>query len=168
MIASDLSEVAIERFADAVFDSPEVLVLEAYSEYDIEALQLSSKLELVRFIQLRFSMPDHHAFFFVVYPDMIGKPIKKTIHLDQRRVREGKIRYTWEGWGLISVMLEREEQPAKRSNVASSTAARALKWQSTHTEWPAPSTWNWKAVSKHTRRLQRVLENLTTASRATH
>jgi hypothetical protein len=148
----------VENFAAAVFDKSNPLVLEAYSEFDKDPLQFVSKNELVQHINDRLSVPHRTAHFFVTYPDMLGYPIKRTIHLDQKRVRGGKVRHTWGGWGLISVIIENEETPTRKSHVAANSEARANMCCDIHPELPLPSSWNWQAVGSHLRRLQRVLK----------
>jgi hypothetical protein len=46
----------------------------------------------------------------VVYPDMAGRPIRKEMHLKPNSIPGETFRYTWEGWGLISVIFEHTNQ----------------------------------------------------------
>jgi len=161
-VATVLNEPAIETFAEAIFTEPNALVLEAYFEFDKEPRQFHSTAELVDFVHSCFVRRGGYAHFFVVYPEMRGHPIRKTIYLDQSKVQDGKLRYTWEGWGLISVILQKEEKLNQKSTVSSNSETRAKAWASTHPEWPSPDSWNWKAITKHTRRLQRVLKKAVT------
>lgn len=159
-MAVPLTEQAIDAIASAVFEKPGALVLEAYSDLDKEPRQFASAQEFAHHVKDKISRPRESAFVFVVYPDMAGRAVRKTIHLDPAKVPGHSVRYTWEGWGLISIHLERGDAPRTTSRVAANSAKRAAKWASTYPDWEPPSTWNWKAVESHARRLQRVLKNL--------
>ena len=154
----------IEVFVTAVFAKSNPLVLEAYSEFDKDARQLRSAAELAGFIRTTFLGKNRSAHFFVVYPDMLGKPMRKTIHLEPAKMPEGLVRYTWNGWGLISVTLHAHAKALSKSAVTSNSEARARAWASSNLEWPSPDAWDWKAVEKHTRRLQRVLRKQLTVA----
>jgi len=151
-------ESHIEALAAAVFASPGALVLEAYSDFDKEPRQLHSPEQLAEFILLAFIGKDRVAHFFVVYPDMLGQPMRETIHLDQARVPEGSVRYTWSGWGLISIVVHAYPNASSKPSVTSNSEVRARAWAPVHSEWPSPDAWDWKAVERHTRRLRRVLK----------
>ena len=160
-----LSDSAIAAMAAAIFDKPEPWVSEAYSQFDAEPVRFESADELADYLRATVSRPRGHAFVFLTYPDMGGRPVRETIHLKNGGTLDGhKLRYTWQGWGLISVQLTRDVQPGAISRVAANSQARAEKWSSTYPQWDLPSTWNWKAVTSHTRRLQRVLKRVTQES----
>jgi len=158
MSSPDLTDSAVAALAAAVFDKPDPWVAEAYSDFDAEPLLFGSANELVSFARRRLAVPKGLAFFFLVYPDMQGRAVRETIRLKPRSVPGHKLRYTWQGWGLISVQLTPDPL---RSRVAANSLARALKWQSTYPSLDPPSTWDWRAVASHTRRLQRVLKSVT-------
>ncbi len=145
--------------AQAVFNSPDPWVAEAYSAYDKEPLVFSSADQLARYIRSTVAKPRGLAFFFVVYPDMNGHAVRETIHLKPGSVPGHSLRYSWQGWGLISVQLTREG--LTRSRVAANSRARAQKWASTYPDWDGPDAWNWTAVRRHAGRLQRVLRSTT-------
>ena len=144
----------------AVFEKPGAQVLEAYSEFDKEPRQFPSVHDLVAYIKERLLSPSGGAFFFVLYPDMGGRAFRKTIHLDPDKVPGHSIRYTWEGWGLISIFVENGDGVNRVSRVSANSEKRAKKWSQTYSEWESPGTWNWKSVASHTRRLQRVFKAL--------
>jgi hypothetical protein len=155
-----LSAAAIERIAAAIFSKPGAEVLEAYSDYDREPLEFRSAAELTDYAKKRVLEERALAFIFVRYPDMGGSAIRETIHLRPGAVANHKLRYTWQGWGLISIQLQGGGAPHPRSRIAANSEARALKWGPTHPAWGPPKTWNWSAVQRHTRRLQRVLKQV--------
>jgi hypothetical protein len=155
-----LTDSAIDTVAAAIFEKPLPFVSEAYSAYDAEPITFHSAPEVAQYIRRVIDEPRGLAFFFVVYPDMGGSAIRETIRLKPGSVPGHKLRYTWQGWGLISLQLTRGNQPGSSSRVAANSLARAKKWVSTHPEWDPPGTWNWSAVASHTRRLQRVLRGI--------
>ena len=158
--SSSLMAHAIELIAAAVFSKPGAEVLEAYSDYDREPLEFRSATELADYAKEKVLKQRALAFVFVRYPDMRGSAILETIHLRPGAVANHKRRYTWQGWGLISVQLQGGGSSHPPSRVSASSKARALKWAPTQPEWAAPTTWDWNAVQRHTRRLQRVLNKV--------
>ena len=157
-----LTDAAIDAVAAAVFRAPDPWVAEAYSAYDKEPLFFSSKDELASYFRITLAEPQGHAFVFVVYPDMKGRAVRETIKLKPGSVPGYSTRYTWQGWGLISIQLYREG--SIRSRVSPNSQGRAEKWASTYPEWDGPSAWNWEVVGRHARRLQRVLKSAMHAS----
>lgn len=160
MSTSILTDLAIDSIAAAVFEKPGVEVLEAYSDFELTPRRFESAQQLVRFIKERLSVPKGIAYFFVVYPDMAGRATRKTINLKPGSVPGKTVRYTWEGWGLISVILEYADQFNRCSRVAANTRKRAEKWESMYPEMESPDVWNWSAVEGHARRLRRVLKRV--------
>ncbi len=158
-----LTDQAIDAVAAAIFDKPNPWVAEAYSQYDAKPLRFGSTSELAEYLRKTVAMPRGHAFVFVTYPDMMGRPVRETIHLKiDGSPNPPKLRYTWQGWGLISVQLTRDTQPGAVSRIAANSQSRAEKWAaSTYLHWDPPNTWNWNAVTSHARRLQRVLKRVT-------
>jgi hypothetical protein len=156
-----LTDSAIEAIAAAVFEKPSPWIAEAYSGFDEEPILFSSKGEVTAYVQTSLTRPRGFAFLFVVYPDMRGRAARETIRLKPGSVDGHTLRYTWQGWGLISIQLTRDEGPNFCSRVAANTQARAEKWASTIPSWDPPNSWNWAAVASNTRRLQRVLKRVT-------
>ncbi len=154
-----ISESGIKLLAEAIFSVETPQVVEAYSEYDCEPISFISSLELSVYIKQKISNPKGLAYLFVVYPDMVGKPTKKRIELKPSKVLDHKFRYTWEGWGLISVQITSPDFGIA-SNISANSEARAIKWSSTCPELEPPSVWNWLAVKKHQNRLKRVLKKM--------
>lgn len=160
-LAMPLTEQSVDTIASAIFEVPGAAVFEAYSDFDKEPRQFASANELGRYIKDAISAPSGMAHVFVVYPDMAGRAVRKMIRLDPVKIPEHAIRYTWEGWGLISVQLGTGTDPYSASCVTANSEKRATKWASTYPDLPPPKTWNWKCVKSHVRRLQRVLKQVT-------
>ena len=155
-----LSDQAIQSIAAAVFQCADPWVVEAYSDFDVLPLQFEAPEALAQYARRKLAKPKGSAFLFVTYPDMGGMAVRQTIELKPGSIPGHKLRYTWEGWGLISVLLERGDRPNGISEISANSEARANKWRSTYPSWDPPGTWNWKAVASHTRRLQRVLKRV--------
>jgi hypothetical protein len=153
------TDAAVESFANAVFASHSVEVLEAYSNYGAVPRRFESANELAQYIKESLSTPKGMAHFFVVYSDMNGRPIRKKIQLKPNSVPGQTYRYTWEGWGLISVIFKNPDHLIGNCSVSANSKKRAEKWSSTYSEWPLPDTWNWPAVGRHTRRLRSAMKS---------
>ena len=151
----DLTDSAIAALAAAVFQEPDPWVAEAYSAYDAEPLVFRSAGDMADYAQRRLALPKGYASFFLRYPDMRGRAVPETIRLDPGSVPGHRLRHTWQGWGLISLQLA---GAAHECRVSSNSLQRALAWASTYSAFDPPDTWDWKAVARHTRRLQRALK----------
>lgn len=153
-----LSENAINAIAAAVFAKPEPFVVEAYSELGEEPLFFRSPQSLADYVKRRLSASNSHASLVVVYPDMLGIPVQEKILLKAESPYEGQVRFTWSGWGLISVQLFSGKNVGM-SRITANSSNQAAKWASTYPELSSPDTWDWKAVERHVRRLQRVIKS---------
>lgn len=153
-----ISESGINLLAEAVFAFEGAQVVEAYSEYDCEPISFDSSLELAAYINQKLSFSEGRAYIFVVCPDMGGQAARRKIELNPSIMPNHKFRYTWKGWGLISVQVASSFLGIK-SNIRENTEARAIKWSSSYPEMESPSVWNWSAVKKHQSRLKRVLKS---------
>ena len=154
-----ISENGIDLLTGAIFAGENPQVFEAYSEFDCEPISFTSSQELSVYIKQKASNPKGLAYLVVVYSDMGGKAIKRRIELNPLKVPNHKFRYTWEGWGLISVQVASPDLGIA-SGIGANSEARAIKWSSTYPEMEPPSVWNWPAVKKHQSRLKRVLKKM--------
>ena len=153
------SDDAINKISAAIFEIPGVQVLEAYSEYDKEPKIFGSAQDFSAYAKKQLSTPRGLAFVFVIYPDMAGSAVQKAIYLDRNKFPNHSVRYTWEGWGLISIQLASPDAGIS-SSINANTEKRALMWAPTHPDFDPPSTWDWAAILRHKRRLQRVLKKV--------
>lgn len=152
-----ISKEGVRELCEAIFAIDNPFVVEAYSEFDCEPLSFDHVVDLENYINDKVRNPKGLAHLFVVYPEMAGKASLKKINLNSKKVSGHKFRYTWEGWGLITVQIAAQELGIE-SNINANSEARAKKWESTYTDHESPSFWNWKAVTKHKNRLKRVLK----------
>jgi hypothetical protein len=160
VLAKPITESAVDAIAAAVFAKSDPFVAEAYSEPDKEPRMFKSADDLANHIKEQIAAPRGSADIIVVYPDMGGRPVRRTIHLDPKHCPGQKLRYTWDGFGMISLQLYGSDQ-FRMSRICANSAARAQAWTPTYPEWTPPDGWNWKAVESHTRRLQRVFKKVT-------
>ncbi len=154
-----LSENAIITLIDSIFEKPSPMILEAYSDFDKEPMIFDTPKQLSIYINSELSKPKGLAYFYVIYPDMLGQPIKKLIHINSKKMPNCKFRYTWLGWGLISVQLASPDLGIA-SSINANTEKRAMKWSSTLQDIPPPSSWDWSAVELHKKRLQRAFKKV--------
>ena len=129
MPAPTSNDAAIDSFANAVFAPRGVEVLEAYSSYGKIARRFESANQLAQY-------------------DMAGRPMRKMIQLKPNSVPGETFRYTWEGWGLISVIFQNADHKIGKCSVSANSKNWAEKWTSTYPEWPLLDTWNWPAVGR--------------------
>lgn len=155
-----ITDAAVDALAAGVFAKPDAFVVEACCVPDREPLQFASAKDLAAYIKSEIAQPKGLAYVFVVYPDMGGQAVRRTTHLDPQHCPGQTLRYSWHGWGLISVQLYVAAHTS-RSRVAANSNKRAAAWASTYPESGSPDRWNWKAVESHTRRLQRLLKKVT-------
>lgn len=158
-LTKPITESAIHTIADAVFAKPDPFVAEAYSEHGREPRVFNTAADLASYIKGQLAGPEKLAYIFIVYSDMGGSPVRRTIHLDPKHCPGQKFRFTWDGFGLISLQLYGSDR-LEMSRISSNSPARAKAWASTCPDWSPPDAWNWRAVESHTRRLQRVLKKV--------
>ncbi len=152
-----ISKETIRKVCEAIFAVEDPKVAEAYSAFDQMPVEFTNALALEEYISQKLENPKGLADLIVVYPGMNGRAELKKIELNKSKYPNYKFRYTWDGWGLISVQLASSDLGI-RSEISANTEARAAKWASTHPEFGAPSSWNWTEVTKQKNRLSRVLK----------
>ena len=156
-----MNSEAIETLSAAIFAKPGAWVAEAYSEFDQLPKEFLSAEQVADYIAYQLNTQNDAAHLFVAYPDMGGRPERKTIELKPGSIPNHTRRYTWNGWGLIQVLLSLDSPAGAASRVAANSKKRALHWEPTDEDIAPVSTWNWKAVESHTRRLKRILSKVT-------
>ncbi len=150
----------VTLIADAIFSKETLKVVEGYSEFDQEPIEFRSASELACYLTKKLVTKRISTDIRVVYPDMGCELSKEKIILDPDKVSGKTFRYTWSGWGQIILQLEGAEKKIEINRVTSNSEQRALKWVGVYPEKEPVDSWNWDAVGKHTRRLQRVLKKI--------
>jgi hypothetical protein len=154
------SSEKVTLIAEAIFSKETLKVVEGYSEFDQEPIEFSSASELACYLMKNLVTKQISTDIRVVYPDMGCKLSKEKIILDPDSVGGKTFRYTWSGWGQIILQLEGAEKQVEINRVTSNSEQRALKWVDVYPEKEPVDSWDWDAVGKHTRRLQRVLKKI--------
>ena len=156
MHSTALGSDAIEQLALAVFSKPGGRVMEAYSAFEKQPREFRTAVDLAYYIRSTLSQPQSLVDVVIHYPDMGGPPVIERIEIDQKVVPRNSHRYAWRGWGLIHLQLSDEGGP--RSRVSSFSPGKATQWSETIPSFGSVEHWDWEAVRRHTRRLQRVLK----------
>lgn len=152
-----ISNEGVRDICESIFSIDNPLVVEAYSECDVKPLAFKTSGDLEQYILKKIADPKGLAHLFIVYPEMKGKARLKKIKFNPKQVPEHRYRYTWDGWGMITVQIVGSDF-GMSSNIRANSEARAKKWAPTYPEFESPSTWDWKVVTKHKNRLKRVLK----------
>ena len=164
-LTEPLSEAAVEAVAQAIFASTGATVFEAYSRFDAEPRRFADAAELcAHAAQHRGPPPRDSIQLIAYYPDMGGRLVQRKILLDPDKVASHTHRYTFDGWGLVSVYLHLAGKSVIGSFVSANSRKRAEKWAPTITDWDPPDAWNWKAVASHERRIARALRDAVAAT----
>lgn len=156
-MAASFTDEAVETLAFAIFEPGEVTVVEAYSTFGGELISFRSHQELAEYVRAQRDAPGQSAHVAIRYRDMGGDLLRLRQPLDPMKSQGHTYRYSAAGWGLIWVRLEWRQSPAG-SFISANSEKRAMAWAPTHPELGAPEQWNWAAVSRHLRRLRRVLK----------
>lgn len=151
------SDAAVELIADAIFNEESAEVLEAYSDFDQESIQLRSAKDLCTYALSR-RISNGYLHLAVRYPDMAGKLTKARIELDPSKCGGHTYRYQAQGWGLVWVYLKLSPAGGLESFISANSEKRAVAWAPAYPEMEAPSTWQWLPVARHLRRLRRALK----------
>lgn len=150
-------DAAVESMAAAIFRQRPAAVMEAYSAFGRQSVELHSAHELCAYASSMRSL-DGYEHLAVLYPDMAGAVTRARIDLDPSECGGHTYRYEAQGWGLIWVYLKLSPAAGRESFVSANSEARALAWAPHYPDMGAPSTWHWPSVARHLRRLRRALK----------
>lgn len=150
--------------AAAIFAKDGATVTEAYSAFEQPLRRFSDAAGLVAYMAGMRHEPAGVAHLAVVYADMAGALVEKTVVLDPAKCQGMQYRQVAEGWGVIRLYLKLGQVKGPASFVSANSAGRAAKWAPLYPELPPPDSWNWPAVASHERRLARVLKKALTGA----
>lgn len=153
-----LSDAAVAALAHAIFAKGEPMVVEAYSEFEVEPRNFTSAADLCAYVAHQRKQPSGSAHFAIHYPDTGGRLVRRRITLDPSRCGGFTHRFAHEGWGIVWVYLHLVGPSPSGSFISANSQKRAEKWATTYAELDPPATWIWPAVASHARRLSRVLK----------
>jgi hypothetical protein len=152
-----VSHAALKAVADAIFSERPSTVVEAYSEFSRTLRTFESTEELSAYATAQRDLTAGSIHVAIHYPDMAGKITISRVALDPEKCNGHAYRYKVEGWGLIWVHL-RLRPGNVESFISANSEKRANAWASTLPELESPSTWDWRSVARHLRRLRRALK----------
>lgn len=140
-----------------VFSNASWQLLEAYSRCDQPLRTFDTAATALDALERN----GRASFGLVLYaPEMGGRVEQRRITLNADAVPGATFRYSSEGWGLIHLQLE----PARNgrlhaSHTSHNTEKRARLWESTYPELTAVESWDWRAVSRVSSRLNRFIRS---------
>jgi hypothetical protein len=156
-MGNPVSDEAVESIADAIFKERPATVVEAYSEFGQELIELHTAKDFCTYARSK-RKSDGYIHLAVQYPDMAGKITRTLIELDPSKCNGHTFRYRSQGWGLVWVYLNLSPTGKLESFISANSEKRAVAWAPTYPDMEAPSTWHWPSVSRHLRRLRRALK----------
>lgn len=152
-----LTSANLVTFIDAIFSKGKVTVYETYSNYDSELRIFKNTTDILDYIAELQSASGKSGLLSLHYADTKGVVELKKIKLNPEKVQGATFRYTVNGWGLINLHIKAENN-SFICYLGVNSEKRADKWKTFYPEMKEPSLWDWKVVSSHHRRLQRVLK----------
>ena len=133
------------------------VIYETYSEFDEDIVDVSGKQALENYINKKVISGKGYVNLVLHYPDSNGLVLKKKIDLIPEKCNGATTRYCMEGWGLIQVEMQFNDDTIK-CGFAVNSEKRAKAWQKTLDKLGPPEDWNWKSVEQNARRLIRILK----------
>lgn len=154
---------------DHVFEATDCRVYEAYSLYDREHREFSSRDAIEQAFRLG---EDPHAtgaaaFLQLWSPQTGGEPRIERIDFKPGAVPGHTHRYALRGWGLLSLQFGGVAgHVLTASRLAQNSEARAARWQDTYAEKLGPiSVWDWALLGRIVRKLQSFIRRRLAADR---
>ena len=161
-MASGISISRINDFFDHIFEY-DVLVYEAYSDFDSELKQFSSLNELKDYVSHKISKnKDLHKDINLSlhYVDTCGQVFTEKHALDSNKCNGAKYRYTSDGWGVINFNVLIERDHFGLFSLHSRNEKEAKEWEDTLPEFGKANSWDWKKVNFHIKRLTKVYSKI--------
>ncbi|NRA80452.1 MAG: hypothetical protein HRU18_19800 [Pseudoalteromonas sp.] len=152
----------LHNFFNHIFEY-DVSVYEAYSDFDSDLKHFSSLNEIKDYVTYRLQKTkDHHKDINLSlhYRDSCGQVFIEKHELNADKCNGAKYRYTSDGWGIINfnVFIEGDYFCLFCLNCRSEKEAK--KWEDTLPEFGNPSSWDWKKVNFHIKRLTKSYKNI--------
>jgi len=151
---------------DHLFSATDCRVYEAYSRYDREIREFTSRGAIEDAFRLG---EDPHATGAAVFlqlwsPQTGGEPLIERIEFKPGAVPGHTHRYVVAGWGLLQLQFGgTSERVLTASRLAQNSHARAAKWQTTYAErLGAIAAWDWTRLAGVARTLQSYIRRLST------
>lgn len=143
-------------------------VYEGYSPGDHPLRQLQSLSDLEKYFAITdWSNELSGGLHLQLYPHGAkGKFVNRRIALKPKYCQGATFRHAAEGWGLVSLQLERfRKGKLQNSHTNHNSPARAAAWAEVVSELGDPADWDWKCVASFSRKLNRFIHSLAVAKR---
>lgn len=110
-------------------------------------------------VEERIEREKRAGYFNIYSPDFGGEIIFKKIELDPKACEGHTFRYSSEGWGLIQLYFGKVwNARLEYSTIKHNSKTRAHNWYPTCPDMGDPDLWNWKEVSKASRKLSNFIK----------
>ncbi|MEJ2622519.1 MAG: hypothetical protein P8163_20405 [Candidatus Thiodiazotropha sp.] len=151
-----------DEILNFIFNEMECRVFESYSKYDEELVEFSNATEVLEYFQLaNFSKKPNQTADLMLWPTSASDNVRvNRIELNPQKCKGATHRYRIDGWGLISLELNGINKAGLQySNTNHNTEKRAVAWEPNYNDvMGSPSTWDWKAVSSASRKLNNFIK----------
>lgn len=140
---------------DFIFNETNWEIYDLYSSYGEEIRRYTTLDE----IEKKIEKDKRSAHFNIYSPDFGGEVIFRKITLDPTHCNGHTFRYSTEGWGLIQLYFGKVwNERLEYSTIKHNSETRAINWYPTCPDMGNPDLWNWKEVSKVSRKLSYIIK----------
>lgn len=147
----------LHEIISAVFDQGNVVVKQAYSDFDCPTRQFNDVKALVE--DLKYQPGQEVSFFSYViyYPEAKGYTNEERIDLKPESCKGHTFRFSQVGWGLIQLQCNFRDYPKIECRIAVNSRERAGNWYGTYPDYKNPDLWDWEVLKKKVGTLVRLL-----------
>jgi len=140
---------------DFIFNETNWEIYDLYSEYGEEITRYTT----TESIEKKIEAEKRAAYFNIYSPDFGGEVIFRKINLNPDVCKGHTFRYSTEGWGMIQLYFGMTwNNRFEYSTIKHNTETRANNWYPTYPDMKNPNLWNWKEISKASRKLAYIIK----------
>ncbi|NDV94667.1 hypothetical protein D0T84_07005 [Dysgonomonas sp. 521] len=140
---------------DFIFNETNWEIYDLYSQYGEKIEKYTTTEE----VEKKIETEKRSAHFNIYSPDFGGEVILKKINLNPNACNGHTFRYSSEGWGLIQLYFGKVwNARLEYSTIMHNSETRARNWYPTCPDMGNPDLWNWKEVSKASRKLSNFIK----------
>ena len=154
-----ISIAQLREIICAIFDQGDVVVKQAYSDFDCPTRQFGDVEALIQDLSYQPGQKVASFSYVIYYPEAKGHTHEKRINLKPESCMGHTFRFTQEGWGLIQLQCNFRDYPKIECRIAVNSRVRAGNWFGTYPDYENPDMWDWEVVKKKAGRLVRLLRN---------
>jgi hypothetical protein len=129
--------------------------------YDLGSLfgKKITKYTTTEEVERKIETEKRSAYFNIYSPDFGGEVIFRKVMLDPQYCDGHTFRYATEGWGLIQLYFGKVwNARLEHSTIQHNSETRARNWYTTCPDMCNPDLWNWKEISKASRKLSNFIK----------